>query len=94
MAFCKLCNKKLADRNKSHYCYKCYTKSPFYKEYQAEKQREYYAIPENREKIRKQRQKPEVKARNRLLQKRWWDAHKERVRELKRNWARKNRGKK
>jgi hypothetical protein len=28
------------------------------------------------------------------LQKRWWDAHKERVRELKRNWARKNRGKK
>lgn len=91
---CRLCPKKLGKRNKSGYCVKCYTKSPAYRDYQAEKQREWYSRPENKEKKRKYRQKPKVKARSKILQKKWQNTHPERMRELRRNWDRKHRRKK
>lgn len=94
MKKCILCQKKLGEKNKSGYCGRCYTKSPFYKNYQVKKQREWYAKQENKEKKRKYRQKPKVKARSKMLQKRWQNTHKERMRELRRNWERKNRRKK
>lgn len=39
---CKTCKRILANHNKSGYCSKCYLKSPIWKKYQRDKQREYY----------------------------------------------------
>jgi hypothetical protein len=88
-----LCKGKLRETNKSGYCVKCYHHSPFYRKYQAQKQNEWYAKPENKLKRKKYMQKPKVKARAKIQQKRWQDNHKERMREIKRNWEKKHRRK-
>jgi len=94
MTKCVLCKRKLGEKNKSGYCSKCYTKSPFYRKYQAQKQREWYSRPKNKKKKKKYRQTPKVKAHSKVIQKIWHDTYRERMRELRRNWERKNRRKK
>ena len=88
---CKTCKKQLTDRNKSGYCVKCYTKTPFWRKYQAGKQKEWYAKPKNKKKVRDYMNKPKNKARGKKYQKKWHSENIERVRELKREWAKKKR---
>jgi len=87
---CKLCPRKLGKENKSGYCVKCYSKSPYYKDYQRRKQKEWYDTQNGKEKKRAYRQKPKVKAKYKVYQKKYQSQHIERMRELKREWARKN----
>lgn len=88
---CILCNKELKPINKSGYCTKCYCHSPFYKSYQARKQKEWYAKPENKKKRKDYKNILRVKAHLKKYQRKYQKQHIERMRELKRNWARKNR---
>jgi len=88
---CKTCKIKLSNRNKSGYCVKCYLKTPFWKEYQARKQREWYAKSKNKKKKKKYLNKPKVKAHSKKYQKKYQSQNIERIRILKREWARKNR---
>lgn len=93
MKKCILCERKLASWNKVGYCTKCYTKSPPYLKYQAQKQREWYAKPKNKEKLKIYRNKPKVKKRIKDYQKKYQKENLEKMRKLKRNWATKNRKK-
>lgn len=88
---CKLCPKKLGLNNKSGYCVKCFPKSPKGLEYMRIRQAEWYAKPENKEKQKVYRNQPKVKAYQKKYQKKWVIEHKDRMRFLKREWARKQR---
>ena len=90
---CFICKRKLASWNKCGYCTKCYIKSPPYLKYQAQKQREWYAKPKNQEKLKIYKQNPKVKKRKKIYQQKYQKDHIEKLREIKRIWATKNRRK-
>ena len=91
MAKCKICKRKLGLYNKSGYCTKDYVKSPFYKQYQKQNQKEWFSKPKNKLKKKTYRQKPEVKKKYKIYQKKYQKENIERLRIIKREWARKNR---
>jgi len=85
---CKRCNKILGLRNKSGYCTNCYSHSPQYLGYQRNKQREWYAKEENKNKKCLYRQKPKVKEAYQKYQKKYQKDNMDRLRIIKRNWER------
>jgi hypothetical protein len=60
-------------------------------EYQKLKQREWYAKSENKKRKSKYGQIPKVKAHHKKYQEKYQAEHVEKMRELKRNWAKKHR---
>lgn len=91
MEKCKLCNHLLSKYNKSGYCTNCYTKSPYSLEYQRNFQKRWYSKKINKDKKREYHNKPDVKRKTIKYQKKYQKDNIERIRELKRNWERKNR---
>lgn len=91
MKKCKVCKESIAPHNKSGYCSKCSVHSPKMLEYQRIKQKEYHQ--QHPEKRKEYNRRPEVKKRKSKLFKKWMSNPKNRIRmrELKRNWARKKR---
>jgi hypothetical protein len=91
---CIYCRKQvLGNSNASGYCSKCYKHSPQYLEYQRIKQKEYYK--EDPSYSIAYRNRPDVKAKNKKYMKKYREipANAERIKELKANWARKEKEK-
>lgn len=86
---CKTCNKQLGNMNQSGYCEKCYLKSSKYLEYQRKSQKAYYNSCGGREKIKARQKKNKVKIAKYM--KRYHKKHADKIREQKKEWARKNR---
>lgn len=91
---CKMCSKVLYAGNKSGYCYSCYTRSPQSLLYQRNYQREMRKKPSQIKRVKEYLQRPEVKKRRKKYMEEYVKTHRVRIRELKRNWARKNKEKK
>lgn len=68
---CIECKNELGHNNKSGYCYKCYHKSPQYREYQRKKQKEWESVPENKKKKIAYRNNPENKKKRTIYYRKW-----------------------
>lgn len=91
MKTCKLCKKQLASWNKSNYCTSCYVKSPQMLEYQRNKQKEWYYTRNG--KIKKRKYRKENAKKIKKYQQQYQIENIDRIRELKREWAKQNRAK-
>jgi hypothetical protein len=89
MKKCILCKIKIEEYNKSGYCSKCYRISPQYLKYQREFQAKLRKTPKHKKRVAEYNKRPEVIKRKKAYQKIWMHEHRERMKELRRNWANK-----
>jgi len=91
---CIKCRKKLGNNNKSGYCKNCYLHSPQYLKYQREAQKKYSYTERRKEWVEEYRSDPKRKEYMKKYQRDYQKKNIDRLREIKRKWAEKNRGKK
>jgi hypothetical protein len=89
---CKLCKRKLGSTNKSGYCTKCYRKSPQYKKYQRDYQRDVYYDEKGKEYKQKYYQDPKVKNKRKKYMRHYMKVYNSfpDVKEKKNQWAKEN----